>query len=143
MVGKVTYSILIGYIMATTIHSCAIHYEKKIYDDFNIGLAEAQKTKSCILLIFDIWASSNHPTENLLSDESTKLLLNKYIIINLKVDEKYNDAWKNLQTERFHSNFQPAYYILDHKGNELAGPLGYCRKEEFELFITDCNCQQE
>ncbi|MFD2286280.1 DUF255 domain-containing protein [Pedobacter petrophilus] len=114
------------------------------YFDYNEGLAAAKRLNKPILIDFTGHACVNcrKMEANVWSDKIVyKMISNEYVLIQLYVDDKSELApediiisaegkklntigkkWSELQIQKFHSNSQPFYVLLDPKTETLLGP---------------------
>ena len=118
------------------------------FNDYNEGLAYAQKEKKPILIDFSGYGCVNcrKMEASVWTDPTVKQILeNEYVLITLMVDDKekldkpitveengksikltsVGEKWSFLQRYKFGANAQPYYVIIDGKGNPLAAPYGY------------------
>lgn len=109
-----------------------------IVEDYEKGLKIALKENKKILLVFDWKGNPTGSSLKLLSDKSVKYVLCDYVVIFLYVDGvrpkvEFN---KELQKNKYGSSFQPAYYLLNPKGETMIGPQGYCKEKAFIEFLN-------
>ena len=120
------------------------------FHDYEEGLAYAKESGKPIMLDFTGWACVNcrKMEEQVWSDPRVlKRLREDYVLISLYVDEKLDlpkeeqieveiggktkklrtvgNKWSYMQAERFGTNSQPYYVVLDHNENQLGGPAAY------------------
>lgn len=116
--------------------------------DYEEGMAYAKKMHKPVLLDFTGWSCTNcrKMEASVWSDpEVLKRLKEDYVLISLYVDdrtplnsaEKYvskvssksintlGQKWSDLQQERFNTNAQPFYVVLDPEGKPAAGPRAF------------------
>lgn len=115
--------------------------------DYDEGLAYARKTGKPILIDFTGKGCVNcRKMEDYVwvDPRVLKILKEDYVLISLYVDlkrdlpeqEKYTtptgkkirtvgDKWAWLQEEKYHTNAQPQYVLLDHQEQLLSAPVGY------------------
>lgn len=117
------------------------------YYDFEEGLAAAKAANKPVLLDFTGWGCVNcrKMEANVWTDPNVaELLRNEFVMIELFVDDRtkldesevyvsefsgktintLGKKWSDLQADRFESNSQPLYAILDGDGNLLIPPSG-------------------
>lgn len=72
-------------------------------------------------------------------------LLDGFVVVTLYTDDKGRKDGDSLtigernlilEKEQFHTDIFPVFFILDHKGNVIKGPKGYCSAEEFKKFVV-------
>lgn len=137
------------------------------FTDFDLALAESQKTNKPLLIDFTGWACVNcrKMEESVWTVESIKQkLANDFILVSLYVDDKVElpenqqgvfefdangtlkkkkiktigNKWATFQTHVFNNNSQPYYVMLSPKGELLANPIGYMDDVvEYEKYL-DC-----
>ncbi|MFM1875022.1 MAG: hypothetical protein RL266_759 [Bacteroidota bacterium] len=120
------------------------------FHDYEEGLQYAKESGKPIMLDFTGWACVNcrKMEEQVWSDPAVlKRLREDYVLISLYVDEKLElpieeqieveiggktkklrtvgNKWSYMQAERFGTNSQPYYVVLDHQENQLGGPAAY------------------
>ena len=126
-------------------------YEQEVhatFNDYNEGLAYAQKEKKPILIDFSGYGCVNcrKMEASVWTDPTVKQILeNEYVLITLMVDDKeklnkpivveengksvkletVGEKWSFLQRYKFGANAQPYYVIINDEGNPLAAPYGY------------------
>ena len=126
-------------------------YEQEVhatFNDYNEGLAYAQKEKKPILIDFSGYGCVNcrKMEASVWTDPTVKQILeNEYVLITLMVDDKeklnkpivveengkpvkletVGEKWSFLQRYKFGANAQPYYVIINDKGEPLAAPYGY------------------
>ena len=120
------------------------------FHDYEEGLAYAKESGKPIMLDFTGWACVNcrKMEEQVWSDPRVlQRLREDYVLISLYVDEKtklpkeeqievqigtktkmlrtVGNKWSYMQAERFKTNSQPYYVVLDHDENQLGEPAAY------------------
>lgn len=116
------------------------------FSNLEDALAESEATGKPIFLSFKSHTCSvcKMMESNVLNDgEVLDILKNEFIIANLYVDDKTEDAeYKTLgkrlreyEMKKFQSASQPLYAIIDADENIISGPTGKCEKEEFLEFL--------
>lgn len=120
------------------------------FHDYNEGLEYAKESGKPILLDFTGWACVNcrKMEEQVWSDSRVlKRLREDYVLISLYVDEKtklpeeeqievqigtktkklrtVGNRWSYMQAERFGTNSQPYYVVLNHDEKQLGKPASY------------------
>lgn len=120
------------------------------FHDYEEGLAYAKESGKPILLDFTGWACVNcrKMEEQVWSDPRVlKRLRDDYVLISLYVDEKLElpadeqievvigektkklrtvgNKWSYMQAQRFGTNSQPYYVVLDHNEKQLGGHAAY------------------
>lgn len=120
------------------------------FHDYEEGLAYAKESGKPIMLDFTGWACVNcrKMEEQVWSDPRVlKRLREDYVLISLYVDEKLDlpleeqieveiggktkklrtvgNKWSYMQAQRFGTNSQPYYVVLDHNEKQLGGPAAY------------------
>jgi thiol:disulfide interchange protein len=118
------------------------------FHDYAEGLAYAEKVNKPILLDFTGWSCVNcrKMEDNVWSDPIVWAKLNNnYVLISLYVDDTselpqseqiiskttgkkiktVGNKWSNFQTEKFQTNSQPYYVLIDTNGNKLTEPVAY------------------
>lgn len=130
-----------------------------VFHDYDLGLEYAKEVGKPIMLDFTGWACVNcrKMEEQVWSDSEVKRMLSSdVVLISLYVDERtklakedqyetviagkkkkvktVGDKWTVLQIERFKTNSQPYYVVLDHDENQLGSPANYQDHGEVDLF---------
>lgn len=120
------------------------------FHDYEEGMTYAREAGKPVLLDFTGWACVNcrKMEEKVWSDPRVlKRLREDFVLISLYVDEKtalpkeqqievqigtkikklrtVGNRWSHMQTERFKTNSQPFYVILDHNENQLGRSAAY------------------
>lgn len=120
------------------------------FHDYETGLAHAKKVGKPVMLDFTGWACVNcrKMEDQVWSDPQVlKRLAEDYVLISLYVDEKtelpkdqqievtigdrkktlrsIGNKWSHMQAERFGTNSQPYYVILDHDEKQIGPPAAY------------------
>ena len=121
-----------------------------VFHDYETGLEHARKVNKPVMLDFTGWACVNcrKMEEQVWSDAEVKRLLSEEMVLislyvdertKLPVDEQYEttiagknkkvrtvgDRWMVMQTERYKTNSQPYYLVLDTDENVLVEPANY------------------
>ena len=121
-----------------------------VFHDYETGLEHARKVNKPVMLDFTGWACVNcrKMEEQVWSDSEVKRILSEdMVLISLYVDERtklpkeeqyettlagkkkkvrtVGDRWMVMQTERYKTNSQPYYLVLDHDENPLIEPANY------------------
>ena len=121
-----------------------------VFHDYETGLEHARKVNKPVMLDFTGWACVNcrKMEEQVWSDAEVKRLLSEeMVLISLYVDERtklpadeqyettiagknkkvrtVGDRWMVMQTERYKTNSQPYYLVLDTDENVLVEPANY------------------
>jgi thiol:disulfide interchange protein len=134
------------------------------FHDYNEGLAYAKKIGKPVFLDFTGHGCQNcrKMEEYVWSDPSIKRALsNDVVLISLYVDERtklpkeqqyetivagktkkiktIGDKWKMLQIQRYNSNSQPYYVLLNHDEKEMVEPANYLSYGSVELFADWLN----
>jgi len=105
--------------------------------DYKEGIKLASKEGKKTLLVFDWMGNPTGSSLDLLSNNKVKDALKEFVVIFLYVDKLPKKEFnRKLQSEKYGTDFQPAYYILDENQKIIKGPLGYCRVYEFLNFIN-------
>lgn len=130
-----------------------------VFDDYDLGVAYAKEVGKPIMLDFTGWACVNcrKMEEQVWSDSEVKRMLSsEVVLISLYVDERtklpkedqyettiagkkkkvktVGDKWTVLQIERYKTNSQPYYVVLDHDENQLGSPANYQDHGKVDLF---------
>ncbi len=121
-------------------------YNILAFNDYDKGLAYAKKVGKPILLDFTGYACVNcrKMEQNVwAAPEVLDLLQNKLILISLHVDNRQKfkteeiseltgkpykyigKKWSEFQEQRYKTNAQPYYVVLDADGNDISKPVGY------------------
>lgn len=120
------------------------------FHDYEEGMAYARESGKPVLLDFTGWACVNcrKMEEQVWSDPRVlKRLREDFVLISLYVDEKtalpkdeqievkigtktkklrtVGNRWSYMQADRFKTNSQPYYVVLDHNENQLGEPAAY------------------
>jgi len=120
------------------------------FHDYETGLAHAKKVGKPVMLDFTGWACVNcrKMEEQVWSDPQVlKRLAEDYVLISLYVDEKtelpkdqqievtigdrkktlrsIGNKWSHMQAERFGTNSQPYYVVLDHNEKQIGPSAAY------------------
>ena len=134
--------------------------ELKEWDDFEKGMAYAEKTGKPVFLEFSGFGCVNcrkMETAVMDVDEVKRNLQDNFVHIRLMVDDKaelekpltverngkkvtlttVGDKWSYLQEVKFNSNSQPYYTVLNSKGELMSGPFVY--KEDIPGFLDFLN----
>lgn len=131
---------LVGFLLG-----CSQSAEPVIHEQYSDGISAAKANDTDILLIFDWWGNPTRSTEKFLEHLEVKNEISNYTVIFLRVDDErpYNESSetlgtfnRKLQIEKFGSTTQPTYYIVDHEGHIIRGPLEYCSRADFINFLT-------
>jgi len=137
-----------------------------VFHDYDAGLEHAKKIGKPAMLDFTGWACVNcrKMEEQVWSDPEVKnILSNEIVLISLYVDERIDlplseqyettiagkkkkvkttgDKWMVLQTERYKTNSQPYYVVIDHDENQLGESANYQDHGKVNLFkewLTTC-----
>ena len=137
-----------------------------VFHDYDAGLEHAKKIGKPAMLDFTGWACVNcrKMEEQVWSDPEVKnILSNDIVLISLYVDERIDlplleqyettiagkkkkvkttgDKWMVLQTERYKTNSQPYYVVIDHDENQLGESANYQDHGKVDLFkewLTNC-----
>jgi thiol:disulfide interchange protein DsbD len=130
-----------------------------VFHDYDLGVAYAKEVGKPIMLDFTGWACVNcrKMEEQVWSDSEVKRMLSsEVVLISLYVDERtklakedqyettiagkkkkvktVGDKWTVLQIERYKTNSQPYYVVLDHDENQLGSPANYQDHGKVDLF---------
>ncbi len=130
-----------------------------VFHDYETGLAHAKKGGKPAMLDFTGWACVNcrKMEEQVWSDSEVKRMLSEEVVlISLYVDERtklpkdkqyvtmiagkkkkvrtVGDQWMVLQAERYKTNSQPYYVVIDHEENQLGVSANYQDYGEVTLF---------
>ncbi len=129
-------------------HSQPCPQNLNCFHDYEEGLAYAKKENKPILLDFTGWSCVNcrKMEDNVWSDPLVwEKLNNDYVLISLYVDDTtvlpeneqmiskttgkkiktIGNKWSDFQTEKFQTNSQPYYVIIDTNGEKLSEPVAY------------------
>ena len=118
--------------------------------DYNEALNLSKQTGKPILIDFTGWACVNcrKMEENVWTDPAVKILMDKYILVSLYVDDKkilplsqqfkfvtkdstekniitIGDKWSTFQTENFNNNAQPLYVAISSDEKLLSPTIGF------------------
>ena len=127
------------------------------FHDYNLALAYAKEVKKPLMVDFTGWSCVNcrKMEDNVWVDPRVLERLNKdYVLVSLYVDDKTSlpeaekhiskttgnkiktigNKWSDMQTERFGTNSQPYYVLLDANEQVLNKPTGY--DPDIEKFIA-------
>ena len=130
-----------------------------VFHDYDEGLNYAKEVNKPLMLDFTGWACVNcrKMEEQVWSDPEVKKILSvDVVLVSLYVDERtkldekdqyettiagkkkkvktIGDKWTVLQAERFKTNSQPYYVILDHQENQLGDAANYQDYGKVDLF---------
>lgn len=130
-----------------------------VFHDYDEGLNYAKEVNKPLMLDFTGWACVNcrKMEEQVWSDPEVKKILSEdVVLVSLYVDERtkldekdqyettiagkkkkvktIGDKWTVLQAERFKTNSQPYYVILDHQENQLGDAANYQDYGKVDLF---------
>ena len=130
-----------------------------VFHDYDAGLEHAKKIGKPVMLDFTGWACVNcrKMEEQVWSDNEVKRMLTEdVILISLYVDERtklpkeqqyettiagkkkkvrtIGDQWMVLQAERYKTNSQPYYVLIDHDENQLGVAANYQDYGKVDLF---------
>ena len=124
-------AILVGFV------ACDLNSRRTVYENYDQGLKEAAQRSVNVLLVFDFWGNPNQSAERLIYDKTVYPELKDLIVVLLRVDAKgakgvYN---RQLQSSKYGTSTQPMYYLLDHTGQVMKEPIGYCNKEELLNYL--------
>jgi len=121
-------------------------YHILTFNDYDLGIAYAKKVNKPVLLDFTGYACVNcrKMEQNVWSNaEVLDVLQNKVVLISLHVDDRQRfdveeissltgkpyrykgQKWAHFQEQRYKTNAQPYYVILDADGNDVSNPVGY------------------
>lgn len=115
--------------------------------DLNTAIKSGKENKKAILIYFTCYAcvSAKKMEDYILTNEQVKsLLLDHYVYFAAYVDDKTVDANTNstignkyfkLQSEKFKSNSQPTFVIIDDKGEIIATQSYTNKTDEFLAFL--------
>lgn len=129
-------------------HSQPCPQNLNCFHNYQEGLAYAKKVNKPIILDFTGWSCVNcrKMEDNVWSDKEVwDKLNNNYILISLYVDDTtllpeneqfiskttgkkiktVGNKWSDFQTEKFQTNSQPYYALMDTNGNLLSKPAAY------------------
>ncbi|KOP37406.1 DUF255 domain-containing protein [Flavobacterium sp. WLB] len=129
-------------------HSQPCPQNLNCFHDYEEGLSYAKKVNKPIILDFTGWSCVNcrKMEDNVWSDKEVwEKLNNNYVLISLYVDDTtvlpekeqfiskttgkkiktIGNKWSNFQTEKFQTNSQPYYALMDTNGNMLSKPAAY------------------
>lgn len=131
------------------------------FEDYEIGLAYAQKVNKPVLLDFtgDACANCRKMEDNVWSDKSIlPILKEQVVLISLYCDRKIElpkeqqyvskttgkevitigNKWTDMQITRYESNSQPLYVILNNKGEDASKPIAYTTDiQEYKKWLED------
>ena len=130
-----------------------------VFHDYEIGLEHARKVNKPVMLDFTGWACVNcrKMEEQVWSDSEVKQILSEeMVLISLYVDERtklpeseqyetslagkkkkvrtIGDKWMVMQTERYKTNSQPYYLVLDLEENPLVESANYQDHGSIDVF---------
>ena len=130
-----------------------------VFHDYDAGLEYAKKIGKPVMLDFTGWACVNcrKMEEQVWSDNEVKRMLTEdVVLISLYVDERtklpkeqqyettiagkkkkvrtVGDQWMVLQAERYKTNSQPYYVVIDHDENQLGVAANYQDYGKVDLF---------
>lgn len=130
-----------------------------VFHDYDEGLAHAKKVGKPVMLDFTGWACVNcrKMEEQVWSDNDVKRMLSEEVVlVSLYVDERtklpeedqyettiagkkkkvrtIGDQWMVLQAERYKTNSQPYYVLIDYQENQLGVAANYQDYGEVDLF---------
>ncbi|MBJ10592.1 MAG: thiol:disulfide interchange protein [Flavobacteriales bacterium] len=130
-----------------------------VFHDYDAGLEHAKKIGKPVMLDFTGWACVNcrKMEEQVWSDNEVKRMLTEdVVLISLYVDERtklpeeeqyettiagkkkkvrtVGDQWMVLQAERYKTNSQPYYVVIDHNENQLGVAANYQDYGKVDLF---------
>jgi len=121
-------------------------YHILTFNDYDLGIAYAKKVNKPVLLDFTGYACVNcrKMEQNVWSNAQVlDVLQNKVVLISLHVDDRQRfdveeissltgkpyrykgQKWAHFQEQRYKTNAQPYYVILDADGNDVSNPVGY------------------
>ncbi|NJB82598.1 protein-disulfide reductase DsbD family protein [Wenyingzhuangia aestuarii] len=121
-------------------------YNILTFKDYDLGLAYAKKVNKPVLLDFTGYACVNcrKMEQNVWTDpEVLAILQHKVVLISLHVDDRQafdeqeispltgkpyrykGQKWAHFQEQRYKTNAQPYYVVLDADGNDVSKPVGY------------------
>ena len=130
-----------------------------VFHDYDAGLEHAKQIGKPVMLDFTGWACVNcrKMEEQVWSDNEVKRMLTEdVVLISLYVDERtklpkdqqyettiagkkkkvrtVGDQWMVLQAERYKTNSQPYYVVIDHDENQLGVAANYQDYGKVDLF---------
>jgi len=137
-----------GQTVSSDPHKIGCPLNLNCFHDYKEALAEAKKTNKPIMIDFTGFSCVNcrKMEENVWSDPKVLGILNQdYVLVSLYVDDKttlpdslqytskitgekvetYGDKWSDMETERFKSNTQPLYVLMNNDDSQIATPRGY------------------
>lgn len=117
--------------------ACGGQSSMNIHSSLDSALEDSRKYDRNILLVFDFLGSPTDAVKQLLHDRTVMKKLDNITVVLLNVDEPGDIGNNNrkLQENKYGTSTQPAFYLLDKKGDVIKGPLGYCSKSELLEFI--------
>lgn len=131
------------------------------FHDYNTAMHYAKQSGKPLMVDFTGWSCVNcrKMEDNVWVDPAVlKRLREDYVLVSLYVDDKtplpesevhvskttgkkiktVGNRWSDLQTERFATNSQPYYVLLDHQEKNLNEPRGYTPDiQEFIAFLDE------
>lgn len=130
-----------------------------VFHDYDLGLEYAKQVGKPVMLDFTGWACVNcrKMEEQVWSDPKVKKMLSsEVVLISLYVDERtklpkeeqyeteiagkkkkvktVGDKWTVLQIEKYKTNSQPYYVVMDHEENQLGSSANYQDHGKVDLF---------
>lgn len=130
-----------------------------VFHDYEEGLAHAKEIGKPVMIDFTGWACVNcrKMEEQVWSDTEVKRMLSEEVVlVSLYVDERtklaedkqyettiagkkkkvrtVGDQWMVMQAERYKTNSQPYYVVIDHEENQLGASANYQDYGEVDLF---------
>ncbi|MDO6737816.1 cytochrome c biogenesis protein CcdA [Wenyingzhuangia sp. 2_MG-2023] len=121
-------------------------YNILTFKDYDLGLAYAKKVNKPILLDFTGYACVNcrKMEQNVWTDAKVlSILQNKIVLISLHVDDRQSfdeeeispltgkpyrykgQKWSHFQEQKYKTNAQPFYVVLNAEGEDVSKPVGY------------------
>ena len=119
----------------------------KSYTNLEEALAESKAAGKPVFIAFKSHTCSvckQMEATVLSSAEVMDMLSNDFVVANLYVDDKTEDAeyrtlgrrYRDFEMKQFASASQPLYAVVDAEGKTLSGPVGSCTQEEFVEFLN-------
>lgn len=141
-------------------------HDLSCFHDYDEGMAYAKAQGKPVIIDFTGYNCANcrKMEDNVWSDPKIlKILSDDYVLISLYVDDKkelpadkqytssfsgrkvktYGNKWSDMQAQKYNSNAQPMYVLIDHEANQLAKPWSGFDPDitKYEKFLKEGLCR--
>ncbi len=128
---------LIYLLMIFALLGCDNSSNIVVFNNYEEGLSNASELNQNVLLVFDFLGNPSSSVKKMIYNKEFEDELQNVTVILLNVDEPNpgGESNRRLQIERYGTDTQPMYYLLNSQRQIIKGPKGYCNKSEFINFI--------